>query len=184
MSVELNESITVVPYDSRWPLWYQRDAAEIAGALASTHAMEHFGSTAVPGMFGKPVIDILIGIKSIPLALEDRLTLQGLGYEYMGEAGVPGREYYRRRRSHHTNLAIVDTSGDLWHDNILLRDFLRADSPAAGTYGLFKRQAWENGARTLLEYSDAKHAYVHELLARARGWRARGRHSSEQKRTH
>jgi GrpB-like predicted nucleotidyltransferase (UPF0157 family) len=172
MSAEVDEPIEVADYDVRWPSWYSLDAEELRQALgARLLELEHFGSTSIPGLPAKPIIDILVAPKSWPIGRTEHASFQSLGYEYLGEAGVPGREYFRRRTAHATNLAVVEAAGALWDDNIVLRDYLLAHPGVATTYGDLKRAVWNQGARSLLSYSRAKHDFVNELLARARCWR-------------
>jgi GrpB-like predicted nucleotidyltransferase (UPF0157 family) len=173
MSGVIDEPIEIREYDTRWPSWYLLDAQELRQELGDRlHDLQHFGSTSVPNLPAKPIIDVLVAPNSWPIGALERALLDKLGYEYLGEAGVPGREYLRRRTTHATNLAIVRHGGPLWHDNIALRDYLLAD--VAATYGDFKRAAWNQGARSLLEYSRAKQDFVNHLLAQSRRCRDNG----------
>ncbi|WP_437336199.1 GrpB family protein [Sorangium sp. So ce394] len=169
---DIDEPIKVVDYDPRWPIWYTLDADELSNALGDrVREVQHFGSTSIPGMAAKPIIDILVAPLEWPLAAHDRRALEALGYQYLGEAGVAGREYFRRRGAHDTNLAVVEWGASLWHDNLLLRDFLRAHGDAAAEYARSKKEAWQSGARTLLTYSERKGHTVVALLIAAKRWR-------------
>jgi GrpB-like predicted nucleotidyltransferase (UPF0157 family) len=171
--VTLDEPIQIVDHDPRWFEEYRSDAAEIEIALAAWSPMlEHSGSTSVPGLAAKPIIDILVGLQQWPMPEGVPNALRPLGYEHLGEAGVPGREYFRRRRLHGTNLAVVECKGRLWNENVLLRDYLRAHPTIAAGYARAKKEAWFNGARTLLAYSEAKAAKMTALLENARRWSA------------
>ncbi|XXX78330.1 GrpB family protein [Sorangium sp. So ce134] len=172
-SDDIDEPIKVVDYDPSWPAWYAADAEELSCALgAKLREVQHFGSTSVPGMAAKPIIDILVAPVAWPLAARDRRALEALGYDHLGEAGVAGREYFRRRGAHDTNLAVVAWGTSLWHDNLLLRDFLRAHEAEAIEYARSKKEAWQGGARTLLAYSERKGHTVAALLNAAKRWRA------------
>jgi GrpB-like predicted nucleotidyltransferase (UPF0157 family) len=171
--LSLDEAIEVVDYDPRWSDRYRSDAAELDVALgARIGGVEHFGSTSVPGMSAKPIIDVLVGLARWPMLDRDREALESLGYEYLGEAGVAGREYFRRRATHDTNVALVEWKGPVWQDDLMLRDYLRANPSIAATYSQAKREAWRGGARTLLAYSTVKAAKMAELVERARRWSA------------
>jgi GrpB-like predicted nucleotidyltransferase (UPF0157 family) len=171
--VDVDEPVEVVDYDPRWPVWYGADAAELARALGSRlRGAEHFGSSAVPGLAAKPIVDILAASLEWPLTDEDRKVLEGLGYQYLGEAGVPGREYLRRRGQHATNLAVVESGGSLWRDNLVLRDYLRCHPNVAFSYGNRKKELWARGARRLLAYSAQKTPEVVALLDAAKKWRS------------
>ena len=174
MANEIDEPIKVVDYDPRWPDWYAADAEELSRALGTRlREVQHFGSTAVPGTAAKPIIDILVAPVDWPLAATDRSTLERLGYEYLGEANVPGREYFRRRTAHDTNLAVARWGSPLWCDNLLLRDFLQTHEDHAAEYGRAKKETWQNGTRTLLAYSARKAHIVTTLLNAAQRWRGR-----------
>lgn len=169
----LDEPIQIVDHDPRWSEDYRSDALEIETALAVwSPALEHFGSTSVSGLAAKPIIDILVGLEQWPMVEGVPKALLALGYEYLGEAGVPGREYFRRRRVHDTNIAVVEYRSPLWSDNVLIRDYLRAHPTVAEGYSRVKKQAWLAGARTLLAYSEAKAGEMTALLERARQWSA------------
>jgi GrpB-like predicted nucleotidyltransferase (UPF0157 family) len=174
MAHEIDEPIRVVDYEPRWADWYAADAEELSRALGTRlRELQHFGSTAVPGTAAKPIIDILVAPVDWPLAATDRSTLERLGYEYLGEANVSGREYFRRRTAHDTNHAVVRWGSPLWCNNLLLRDFLRAHEDRAAEYGRAKQETWQNGTRTLLAYSDRKAHIVTTLLNAAQRWRRR-----------
>ena len=138
------------------------------GALAL--GIEHIGSTAVPGLRGKPVVDIMLGVGPGDLQ-EEKLRSALDGYESLGEAGVPGRLHFRRRKTEAINVHAVEYGGKLWIDNVLLRDYLQAHPDEAERYGRIKDKIVEGGNHTLLLYSRAKHEMIQDLLANARAWK-------------
>lgn len=166
--MQIDETITIVDYDKRWPRNYEREAARLYNALGDEAVgIEHFGSTSVPGMAAKPIVDILIGVRSLtppPSRLE---ALARLGYEGFGEAGVPGRLYFRKRGELAFNLAVVIWNGEQWRNNLMIRDHLRRNPTAAETYAVHKRSAIARGKTTLLAYSDEKADFVRGLLEQA-----------------
>lgn len=175
MRREIDEPVEIAEYDRRWPVWFEQDAAEVRQALGSAvHSVEHFGSTSVPHLSAKPIVDILVALVSWPLGSAERLALENLGYEYFGEAGVPGRQHLRRRTAHATNLAVVACGSTLVIDNLAVRDYLIAHPAVARSYGDAKRAAWNQGARSLLQFSRAKAELVRRLLLDARAWRKAG----------
>ena len=91
--------IIVAPYDPRWPDEFERASAEVAPALgAPLLTLHHIGSTSVPGLHAKPVIDMLAVVTDVAAidAPATTATMQSLGYEVMGEFGIAGRRYFRR----------------------------------------------------------------------------------------
>jgi len=174
MTHDLDEPVHLVPYDPNWPQLYRQESERLP-ALApfiSILAIEHFGSTAVPAMAAKPIVDILVGVKEPPIAADEIQKFGQTGYEYLGEAGVRGRIYFRKRGLHNFNLAVVVFGGHHWKDNLLLRDYLRSDRAAAAEYEREKRQAIADGATMLLAYSQAKSDCMTRLLAAAHMWQA------------
>jgi len=129
--------------------------------------IEHIGSTSVPGLLAKPIIDIMLGVDSEEGLEYVRGRLVALGYEDCGEAGVPGRIYLRRRAENDFNIALVVREGRLWRANIALRNYLRANDNAAREYAAAKLAAVQRGAKTLLAYSEQKDLVVSKLVSRA-----------------
>jgi GrpB-like predicted nucleotidyltransferase (UPF0157 family) len=170
--VEIDEPITIVAYDPEWPVQFNFEKESILGlGQFERSVVEHFGSTAVPGQLSKPIIDILVGINTIPPSQEQVEALRTLSYESMGEAGVSGRFYFRKRVDHAFNLAVVTFGGDLWRENLLVRDYLRSHPDVARDYGELKSFLSSAGQRDLLEYSSGKKAFMDELLGAARTWK-------------
>jgi GrpB-like predicted nucleotidyltransferase (UPF0157 family) len=164
---EIDEPVHLSPYDRQWPTLFAAEAARVSSSLPVPAAIEHIGSTSVPGLLAKPIIDIMVGIESENWD-DARRSLALLGYEDLGEAGVPGRLYFRRRAENAFNIHVVLREGPIWKDNLALRDHLRQDSEAARTYAQTKRSAIESGATMLLSYSAYKREILTRLLAAAR----------------
>lgn len=100
----------------------------------------HIGSTAVPGLDAKPIIDIQVGSPD-DLVGTTIAVLRSLGFEPLGQSGVSGREYLRRRSGNPVNVRVVQRHGRLWSDNILFRDYLRANPVAAARYAAATTEA-------------------------------------------
>lgn len=168
---EIDEPVLLVPYDDAWPARYDGERMRIAAAFGvepRSGLMQHIGSTAVRGLVAKPVIDIMLGVGSWPPRSEFIARLGTLGYENLGEAGVPGRIYLRRRDLNSFNAHIVQRGGEHWTNNLAIRDLLRRDAASRARYAAAKRVALDLGKGRLLAYSAAKDDAVAELLAAAR----------------
>jgi GrpB-like predicted nucleotidyltransferase (UPF0157 family) len=163
----LDEEIHLCSYDPEWPRLFLREAARIKAALSSDTTVEHIGSTSVPGLLAKPVIDIMVGLQQLEKVSAVRVQLASLGYTDLGEAGVPGRWYFRRRAESDFNVHATLQNGPIWNANLALRDYLRANPEACAEYTNAKLAAWENGCKTLLSYSDHKSETVHRLVRSA-----------------
>jgi GrpB-like predicted nucleotidyltransferase (UPF0157 family) len=108
-----------------------------------------------------------MGVEVYPPPLVDIERVSSLGYGCLGEAGVPGRLYFRRRGPPNFNLHLVKMEGPIWQNNIRLREYLAASPDARARYSAIKLQAVQNGATQLLAYSAAKSGIVDELLREA-----------------
>jgi GrpB-like predicted nucleotidyltransferase (UPF0157 family) len=164
----LDERITVCAADPAWPSWFQLEAARLRSALPGDIVpdIQHIGSTAVPGLDAKPIVDLMVGIGA-PGRVAD--VVEGLGYESLGEAGVPGRWALRKRgAAQPSNIAIVAYEGEWWKLNLAVRDFLRANADATQNYASAKWHAVSSGADMLLSYSEAKRAIIEMIVAEAR----------------
>ena len=164
---ELDEPVHLCAYDPRWPALFESEARRIEAGLPAKVAIEHIGSTAVEGLLAKPVIDLMLGMEPRHSMAGLRSALAALGYEDLGEAGVPGRLYLRRRAETAFNIALVSRGGSIWIANLALRDCLRTNPGAAHEYVEIKRAAFRSGIRSLLAYSDYKSAFVASLIGRA-----------------
>jgi GrpB-like predicted nucleotidyltransferase (UPF0157 family) len=170
--MSLDESVDVVAYDARWPLRFGAEAELLrSGLKGGALAIEHIGSTSVVGLAAKPVIDIMVGVSDLATTAPLTAALVALNYEALGEAGVPGRLYFRKRAAHSFNVHVMRHAGELWEANILLRDFLRAHAAEAAAYAAVKRAAARE-TPTLLAYSERKAPFITALLERAQRWRA------------
>lgn len=164
----VDESIHVVEPDIRWPRLFAAEQARLADALRFPRdRIEHIGSTAVPGIVAKPIIDIMVGTELFPPEPYTVDAVSALGYECLGEADVSGRIYFRRRGIDDFNVHLVEFAGTIWQNNIRLRDYLAASPEAKKRYSTFKRQVVESGATSILAYSAAKSSIVEELLREA-----------------
>ena len=170
-------SLELTDYDPDWPRLYEEEAAHIREALGeSVVAMEHTGSTAVPGLAGKPVIDISVGLRGLELSAEQVAAMKRLGYECLGEFGLPGRLYFRKdeagRRTHQVHA--VEHDGEHWHRHRAFRDYLRAHSEEAEAYAAEKRRIAVDSSG-LEDYWERKQPFADALFARAWAWYSDGR---------
>jgi GrpB-like predicted nucleotidyltransferase (UPF0157 family) len=170
--VSPDEPVEITDHDPHYEGRYraERDRLRIGLATASLK-FEHIGSTAVPGLAGRPVVDLMLGAPPASwAALEElRARVVALGYEDLGEAGAPGRICFRRRTKLRAfDLVLVEEGGAQWRDNLALRNYLRAHPEEAAKYGEAKRAAVAAGASTLRAYSEATTAQLKTLTGRAR----------------
>src|SRR5919201_293021 len=113
------EPIRMVEYDPRWPEVYEWERALLVEALYPFVAdIQHIGSTSVPGLAAKPIVDVGVAIEEYPLPETSIQAVVALGYEHVGEYGIPRRHYFRKGspRTHH--LHVLEASNDEWQKHI------------------------------------------------------------------
>ena len=167
----MGEAVEIADYDPAWPAAFERERDLIADALADLAlAIEHVGSTAVPGLGAKPIIDITVGVHRLGEGEKCVRPMESLGYEHRGEAGIPGRLYFSkpttRPRTH--QLHIVEYGGDFWQRHILFRDYLREHPEAAREYCELKVRLAARFGDDRIAYTEAKSEFIESALIRAR----------------
>jgi GrpB-like predicted nucleotidyltransferase (UPF0157 family) len=171
----LDEPIHLASPVASWAESAEVERTRLAGALGiPSSQVEHIGSTAVPGLLAKPIIDLQVGVHHFPPTTVLQEALVGSGYVSHGEAGVPGRLYFTSRHMTSFNVHVVQFGGIHWVNNLLLREYLASSVEARRIYESAKLAALEAGATTLLAYSSAKAAVVSQLIAQARAARGAG----------
>jgi GrpB-like predicted nucleotidyltransferase (UPF0157 family) len=171
--ISARRAIEIVPYDPGWPERFQQEQALIVSAIgAHVVQIEHVGSTAVPGLAAKPVIDIMIGIAALERAPQCIAPLERLGYAYVPEheQQMPYRRFFHKdtagRRSHHLHL--VETSHEFWSRHLLFRDYLRRHGDTMQAYAALKREFAMRYVDDMAGYTDAKAAFIQHVERRAR----------------
>jgi GrpB-like predicted nucleotidyltransferase (UPF0157 family) len=165
----------VSDYDSRWPEWFDRIRAYVWPSVEGIAVrIEHVGSTAVPGLAAKPIIDIDIVVASEDDTRQVIESLDRIGYHCVGNLGVVGREAFEAQRDDNLpthNLYLVVENNKAHMDHWLLRDLLCADPEARELYADHKRQNAALARGDLEWYVAAKAGFIAELLTRARAER-------------
>ena len=162
-------TVRLVPYDTIWPLEFAAEAERINRACDGLPIrLEHIGSTSIPGLSAKPVIDILAGRPGNLPGARYVTAFKQLGYEHKGAYGIPGRNYFRKGvpRTHHVHL--FSWSSELWRDHLLFRDYLRAHPEIAREYETIKRELATMYLQDKEQYTDAKGPFVRSIVRRAR----------------
>ena len=163
--------IHVVNHDPAWPVAFEIEAERIAQAAGDAVVrVHHIGSTAIPRTKAKPIIDILLEVASLEALDQKTPMFEALGYEAMGEFGIPGRRYYRRddpggTRTHQVHAFEVGVPNVTRH--IAFRDYMRAHPLVAEEYGALKERLANAHPNDLAAYMDGKDAFVKEHERRA-----------------
>ena len=174
----VKEEVEIVPYDPRWPVLFEQERLHLLSCLP--HGMlgriEHFGSTAVPGLCAKPIVDMLVEVASLD---ETRRViapiLEEQGYDYfwrptMGDDTPPFYAWFIRRdrhgsRTHHIHM--VEACFEHW-DALLFRDYLREHPDVARAYGRLKEDLSREHARDRVAYTRAKSDFIAGVTGEAK----------------
>lgn len=165
--------VRVVPYDPAWKELYQREAKAIRQILGDNlTSIHHIGSTAVEGLAAKPIIDILPVVRQLRRVDGCNPAFEALGYECMGEFGIPGRRYFRKggdNRTHQIHVFEQNNVADI-RRHLAVRDYLRAHPDAASAYGALKTELAARYPQDIEGYCDGKDAFVKKLERDALAW--------------
>jgi GrpB-like predicted nucleotidyltransferase (UPF0157 family) len=159
--------VVIVDYDPSWAATFQQLRDRLAATLGQLAvAIEHVGSTAVPGLAAKPIIDLDVVIADRADLLKVIERLRPLGYLREGDLGVAGREAFTTpvgTPPHHLYVCAIGTPSLDRH--LALRDALRADPAAAAAYGDLKRTLAVRLGDDRAGYTEAKSAFIDQILA-------------------
>jgi GrpB-like predicted nucleotidyltransferase (UPF0157 family) len=170
--------IVIADYDPRWPSLYVEERARIVAAIGNWLVdIQHVGSTSVPGLAAKPIIDIMPGIRSLADAPHTIEPMRRLGYQYIPEyeSELPERRYFvkpageafRGRRDYHVH--VVETASDFWKRHIAFRDYLRAHPDAAREYASLKRRLAAQYGNDRDGYTEGKTEFITSIEKLAMG---------------
>lgn len=167
----MRKEIVVTPYNPSWPQVFKRESEKIKDALGSNYlALHHIGSTSVPGLSAKPIIDMIGVVKDPEKAIQ---PLESLGFKYKGEYNIPLRFYFSRSEGVETNLHIYEEGHSEIELNLLFRDYLRKHLDAQNAYAklkddlLKKKSAYEKNKSFFTGYNLGKDAFITKILQEA-----------------
>jgi GrpB-like predicted nucleotidyltransferase (UPF0157 family) len=172
LSRAILEGVALEASDPAWPVQFGSERQRLLDALPGRFiGIEHFGSTAVPGLIAKPVIDILAGLESLVEveSLIDRLGV--LGYHYPAEfnSTLSDRHWlmrqHRGRRTHHLHLVVFGSSA--WLRELAFRDLLRANPEIASQYAVLKAELADMYRNDRESYTQAKGEFIANVLRTA-----------------
>jgi GrpB-like predicted nucleotidyltransferase (UPF0157 family) len=164
-------AVEIVDYRDTWPAAFRAIADELARAwVGDAVTIEHIGSTAVPGLCAKPVIDVLLGVEALAAAEWHASRLSALGYRYRPEyeAQIPDRRYFVRdatTQAPRVHLHAVLLGGRIWRDHLAFRDALRRDPALLDQYAVLKTTLAATPGKA--EYTEAKGPFIRAVLASA-----------------
>ncbi|WP_042663706.1 GrpB family protein [Haloferax sp. ATB1] len=176
-------TVELVTHDPRWREAYEREVERLRPRLGSDDAdsggdagssggdadgvrFEHVGSTAVPGLAAKPIVDLLVLVSDLDDAGGVARALEATGYEERPDDGVPDRRFFVRgppeRRTHY--LSLTEVGSDCHREQVAFRDALRADDDLAAEYERRKRRLATAHPDERSQYTNAKASFVESVL--------------------
>jgi GrpB-like predicted nucleotidyltransferase (UPF0157 family) len=172
--MDMARTIELAPYNPDWPAKYELEAQRLIPVFGEQLiSIQHIGSTAIPGIKAKPVIDIMIVVQDLELVEEFNPEMIGLGYTPRGEAGIPGRRFFRKDtqeiRSHHVH--VYARGHEAIQTQLNFRDFLRAHPEDAQAYSRLKEALAAAYPFDPGMYTESKTEFILEINQRAVDWR-------------
>jgi GrpB-like predicted nucleotidyltransferase (UPF0157 family) len=163
-------TVRVASYSVEWQRLFAEEKSRLLAAVGGyVLDIQHVGSTSVPGLAAKPIIDIGIAVRSYEEASVCVEPIVQLGYAYRGENGIPRRRYFERGspRSHHLHINEVDSRA--WANQILFRDYLIQHPEIAREYAAIKMALALENPSDRDAYLVAKAPFIERVLRLARG---------------
>jgi GrpB-like predicted nucleotidyltransferase (UPF0157 family) len=165
------EPVRLSPHDPAWVASFERERAALDAAIREwvTGGIHHVGSTAVPGLEAKPIVDILVGVEDLEASRACFEPLARLEYLYAPYRGAEMHWFCKpdpARRTHHLHLA--PATGRRYADELAFRDRLRADSETAAAYVALKRDLAARFPDDREAYTEAKTEFIRAVLDEAR----------------
>jgi GrpB-like predicted nucleotidyltransferase (UPF0157 family) len=163
-------TVVLTPYSPNWPTQFHAIREELLSVFAPTLVtIEHIGSTSVPGLAAKPVIDVLLGARSLEEIESKIKPLNEIGYSYVSkyEREIPMRRYFVKSSATmmRVHLHAVELGSRLWEEHLAFRDRLRADGNLRAQYQALKLRLAEEFAYDKSAYTAAKGPFIQAVLA-------------------
>ncbi len=174
LEVALNtDSVFIVDYNPQWPQMYEQEKARIQDAIGEYLIdIQHVGSTSIPGLSSKPVIDIMTVIRNISLIEQCVQPLEALDYLYQGERGIPGRHFFRKPidishigRAYHMH--VVEKGHDQWVMYQLFREYMLLHPESVSQYDILKRELALKHGSDRAAYTAAKASFIESIIRAA-----------------
>jgi GrpB-like predicted nucleotidyltransferase (UPF0157 family) len=166
-------TIVIVDYDPSWPHRFEQEREQIARALGNrAQLIEHIGSTSVPGLAAKPIIDILVTVDAAEIEYDEQLVADLEATGYVLRVREPEHRMFRTP-ARDVHVHVFANGSDEIERDVLLRDRLRRSAEDRALYAMTKRELAQREWSDMNYYAEAKTDIIQEILARAREDRAR-----------
>ncbi len=161
-----SNEVYLVAYDAGWPRLFACEAAELRLALgALALKVEHIGSTAVPGLASKPIVDVAVETESFEDLPEIEEAFASLGYVAKGEFGLPGRQFFTKGDPVLFHVHVVESGSPHWQRWMKFRDALRADGSLRDRYAAMKQDLAAKFANDRPAYTAAKNDFIERVVS-------------------
>lgn len=163
-------TVEVVPYSLEWPKLFQEEKSRLKAALGNTiHEIEHIGSTSIPELAAKPIIDMIASVDNLEVYKQLIKILEDLGYEFMPERVFKDRVFFpkgpRENRTHHLSLVLKGSAG--WNNPIAFRDYLTLHKNVRKEYQELKQKLALQYPHDRAAYTTAKEGVIEKIMIRA-----------------
>ncbi|MFC9444892.1 GrpB family protein [Bacillus cereus] len=165
--------IVVVPHENHWSEKFQMEAERLKTAMPETVKIHHIGSTSVPGLAAKPIIDMIMEVESIERVDRWNERFIELGYIVKGENGISGRRFFihgtEEKRSYH--LHVFEKGNPEIVRHLAFRDYMMAHCEEAEAYATLKKELAEKYTFDGTLYTEGKNEFVRSVDEKAKEWR-------------
>jgi len=162
-------TVLVSDYDETWNILFREEKERMLKEMSGSGILvEHFGSTSIPGLCAKPIIDILVGIENWDNASAYVQPMERIGYTFKGEYGIPYRHFFVKGdpTTHHVHM--VEIHGDLWKEQLLFRNYLRTHPASRDHYADLKKELARKYPNDREKYLNAKADFIREIIGKAK----------------
>jgi len=163
--------VQLVPYNPLWQTYFDAESHHLYAALGPyIKEIRHIGSTAIPGIYAKPILDIMVGLKDIADIRHCEAPLAALGYIYEGEQEIAGWHFFRKKTGDMTthHLHVVQWNGTYWRDHILFHGYLFQHPEVAEAYERLKLTLAKKYADDRETYTQDKTDFINKITEMAR----------------
>lgn len=164
--------LEVMPPNKNWPIDFSSERAKLNGVLGNLAIhIHHIGSTAIPNIYAKPVIDLLVEVTNIQEVDAYNEQMAQLGYTAHGENGIESRRYFSKgghHRTHHVHM--FERGNPEIRRHVAFRDYLRAHPDKALCYSELKRQLAAEHREDIEQYIAGKHDFIQQIDQLAAVW--------------
>jgi GrpB-like predicted nucleotidyltransferase (UPF0157 family) len=153
-------------YTQLWAELYREEEERIKAALGPLIVdLQHIGSTAIPGIKAKPILDMMAGVTQLEKALLCKAPLEAIGYDYIADAGIANDHVFGKGVARTHYLHVVEYAGAKWTNHLCFRDRLRSDPELAQAYERLKEELSRRFSESRAKYHDAKSRFISDVVA-------------------